>query len=94
MQGKEWIQEKEIGRGAFGIVTLWVHRATNDRIVIKQVNGQQRLDDETRRKWDNEIRLMNTMHHKNVVKGVPVPTEIKRLINNPVDLLGLEVRLF
>lgn len=153
MQGSGWRQEKEIGRGAFGIVTLWAHRTTNDRIVIKQVwiqelhirkfkfiffpylfdnicdikciiilnisntesksvvpaflnpqfhafslnltymqvNGQQRLDNDTRQKWDNEIRLMNTMQHKNIVKGKPVPDEIKRIVNNPVDLLGLEV---
>ena len=56
-----------------------------------QVNGQQRLDNDTRQKWDNEIRLMNTMQHKNIVKGKPVPDEIKRIVNNPVDLLGLEV---
>lgn len=91
MQGGEWRQEKEIGRGAFGIVTAWNNHVTNERIVIKQVNGQHRLDKDSLTKWLNEIRLMNTMQHKNIVKGKPVPEDIKKHINNPVDLLGLEI---
>ena len=57
-------------------------------MVIKQCKNV--LDEKNRRRWLEEINLMNTIKHQNLVSGRPVPIEIDHFINAPEKLLGLE----
>lgn len=57
-------------------------------MVIKQC--RQKLDARNRNRWLEEIHLMNTLQHKNLVAGRPIPKELEEAIITPEKLLGLE----
>jgi len=57
-------------------------------MVIKQCKNT--LDEKNRGRWLEEIHWMNTIKHKNVVGGLPIPIEIEQFIMAPEKLLGLE----
>ena len=57
-------------------------------MVIKQCKSA--LNERNRERWLEEIHLMNTIKHKNVVSGRTIPEEIDNFIRGPEKLLGLE----
>ncbi|XP_066933320.1 inhibitor of nuclear factor kappa-B kinase subunit beta-like [Clytia hemisphaerica] len=77
-----------MGSGGFGSVTAWINQTNGDKMVIKQCKSA--LNERNRERWLEEIHLMNTIKHKNVVSGRKVPEEIDKFIRGPEKLLGLE----
>lgn len=58
---------EEIGRGGFGVVLGGTHRALQRRVAIKQIPPQFADDDQIRRRFIDEARLMATIDHPHVV---------------------------
>lgn len=57
-------------------------------LVIKQC--KQKLDPRNKGRWQDEIQLMNSNKHINLVAGRPIPAEIENALRSPEPLLGLE----
>ncbi|XP_057297723.1 inhibitor of nuclear factor kappa-B kinase subunit alpha-like isoform X1 [Hydractinia symbiolongicarpus] len=84
----DWQYHREIGSGGFGLVTAWKNQITSEMLVIKQC--KQKLDPRNKGRWQDEIQLMNSNKHINLVAGRPIPTEIENALRSPEPLLGLE----
>ena len=56
--------------------------------MIKQC--RQPLDTRNRERWKEEIHLMKTNNHRNLVAGRDIPPEVADAIKAPEALLGLE----
>ncbi|XP_054261120.1 inhibitor of nuclear factor kappa-B kinase subunit alpha [Macrosteles quadrilineatus] len=80
-----WERDRVLGTGGFGIVTLWNNRKTEDKVAIKKCRwGVDSLMTATHReRWAREVDIMQRLSHSNVVRAIPVPS----------DLLGLASEL-
>lgn len=84
----QWKFDKKVGQGGFGQVLLWINQATGKKIVIKKCINL--LNKTQKKRWNDEVMLMNQIHHPNLVSGIVVPQEIITELNAPELLLGLE----
>lgn len=76
----DWIREKKLGSGGFGVVTQWRNQKTQQTVAIKKfhVLQQDRNDvtDKQCERWCNEVTLMtNTVRNDNIVRTVQVQPE-------------------
>jgi serine/threonine protein kinase len=59
---------KVLGRGAFGKVSLTVHRLSEEMIAIKSINKEYLTDDSSRQKVMKEVKILKRMRHTNIVQ--------------------------
>lgn len=58
---------KLLGRGAFGKVSLGMHKATNQLVAIKSINKEFLEEERSRRKVAKEVAILKKLQHKNIV---------------------------
>lgn len=58
---------EQVGRGGCGVVLFGQHRALDRPVAIKQIPPQFATDNEARRRFDAEARLMASIDHPHVV---------------------------
>ena len=58
---------KLLGRGAFGKVSLGMHKATNQLVAIKSINKEFLEEERSRRKVAKEVSILKKLQHKNIV---------------------------
>lgn len=75
----EWIKEKVLGAGGFGMVVLWRHLKSNQRIAIKQIRwaNDPSMTKKHRQRWTQEVDIMKRLNHPNVVSAVDLPEELE-----------------
>ncbi|KAK2158711.1 hypothetical protein LSH36_165g05037 [Paralvinella palmiformis] len=71
-----WLRQKVMGKGAFGSVTLWRNKETNDDLCIKQCHALE-LSSKHKEQWQKECTIMLKLRHPNVVQGLPTPPELE-----------------
>lgn len=59
---------KVLGRGAFGKVSLTVHRLSEEMVAIKSINKEYLTDDSSRQKVMKEVKILKKMRHKNIIQ--------------------------
>lgn len=64
---REYETGAEIGKGSFGKVHLWTHKATGHQYACKKMN-KLRMDTEDMVILDREILLLRELDHPNIVK--------------------------
>lgn len=57
-----------LGRGGFGKVNLGLHKLTRRLVAIKSINKRFLVDERSKRKIENETRLLKMMRHESVIK--------------------------
>jgi NUAK family SNF1-like kinase len=57
-----------LGKGAFGKVSLGLHRLTRRLVAIKAINMDFMKDESSKKKMSNEISILKSLRHPNVVK--------------------------
>ena len=71
---------KLIGKGAFGKVTLGMHKLTGKSVAIKTIEKQYMKDDFSRRKVFQEVYLLKKIKHSNVIRLLEVFESSKHLL--------------
>ncbi|CAH0554672.1 unnamed protein product [Brassicogethes aeneus] len=75
----DWRKISELGSGAFGIVSLWKHKQTNEYIAVKKCKFERKdsLTERQKQRWINEVDIMKTMNHPNIIAFKEIPPILK-----------------
>jgi serine/threonine protein kinase len=57
-----------LGKGAFGKVTLGLHRLTRKLVAIKSINMDFMKEESQKKKIMNEINILKSLRHPNNIK--------------------------
>ena len=71
---------KLIGKGAFGKVTLGIHKLTGKQVAIKTVEKAVMKDEYQRKKVMQEVFLLKKVRHSNVIRLLEVFESSKHLL--------------
>ncbi len=71
---------KLIGKGAFGKVTLGIHKLTGKYVAIKTIEKSYMKDDFSKRKVFQEVYLLKKIKHSNVIRLLEVFESSKHLL--------------
>lgn len=58
---------KLLGRGAFGKVSLGMHKVTNQLVAIKSINKEFLEEERSRRKVAREVAILKKLQHPNII---------------------------
>ncbi|KAK3696209.1 hypothetical protein RRG08_027652 [Elysia crispata] len=70
-----WICQRILGRGGFGVVSLWFNVETQENIAIKECQLHN-TSDKMRTWWNAEVDIMSKLEHDNLIRALPVPPEL------------------
>jgi serine/threonine protein kinase len=59
---------KMIGKGAFGKVTLGIHKLTGKYVAIKTIDKAYMNDDFSRKKVLREVYILKKIRHSNIIR--------------------------
>lgn len=59
---------KLIGKGAFGKVTLAIHKLTGRYVAIKAINKEYMQDSYSRQKVMQEVYILRKIRHSNIIR--------------------------
>ena len=71
---------KLVGKGAFGKVTLGVHKLTGKKVAIKTIEKSYMKDDFSRKKVLQEVYILKKIQHSNVIRLLEVFESSKHLL--------------
>ncbi|XP_060588083.1 inhibitor of nuclear factor kappa-B kinase subunit alpha-like [Ruditapes philippinarum] len=84
-----WSEERMLGSGGFGAVTLWKNEETDEKIALKRCRLQNEMTEKHKQRWILEIQIMQKLQHENVISAMDVPT-ILDVMPNELPLLAME----
>lgn len=58
---------KLLGRGAFGKVSLGMHKATNQLVAMKSINKEFLEEERSRKKVAREVAILKKLQHQNII---------------------------
>src|SRR5687768_9663568 len=70
INGKYKLENKKLGTGGFSVVYLGTNVLTNSQVAIKEISLLQKSlqEEDSLKKIESEIGLMQTLDHPNIVK--------------------------
>jgi serine/threonine protein kinase len=71
---------KVIGKGAFGIATLGIHKLTGKQVAIKTIKKSYIEDEYSRRKVFQEIFILKKIRHSNIIRLLEVFESQKHIL--------------
>ena len=71
---------KLVGKGAFGKVTLGIHKLTGKQVAIKTIEKAYMKDDFSRKKVLQEVYILKNIKHSNVIRLLEVFESPKHLL--------------
>lgn len=71
---------KLVGKGAFGKVTLGIHKLTGKQVAIKTIEKSYMKDDFSRKKVLQEVYILKNIKHSNVIRLLEVFESPKHLL--------------
>jgi len=71
---------KLIGKGAFGKVTLGIHKLTGRKVAIKTIDKSYMKDDFSKRKVFQEVYILKKIRHSNIIRLLEVFESPKHLL--------------
>jgi len=71
---------KLLGKGAFGKVTLCIHKLTGKKVAVKTIDKSYMKDDFSKRKVFQEIYILKKIRHSNIIRLLEVFESPKHML--------------
>nr|XP_026492945.1 inhibitor of nuclear factor kappa-B kinase subunit alpha [Vanessa tameamea] len=71
----DWIKDRVLGSGSFGIVVLWKHKNNEQKLAIKTCKWGDELTTKHRERWTKEVEMLQICNHPNIVATKELPPE-------------------
>lgn len=71
----DWVKDRVLGTGSFGIVVLWKHKNIDERLAIKTCKWGDELTARHRERWTKEVEMLQSWTHPNIVATKELPEE-------------------
>ncbi|XP_049767760.1 inhibitor of nuclear factor kappa-B kinase subunit alpha isoform X2 [Schistocerca cancellata] len=87
----DWLKQRVLGSGGFGVVTLWKNKQTGETIALKKCRSgtDSIMTPKHKERWTKEVEIMQRLSHPNVVKAIQVPWELS-ILRSELPLLCME----
>ncbi|GLH08496.1 Serine/threonine-protein kinase tricorner [Gryllus bimaculatus] len=88
---ENWVRQRVLGSGGFGVVTLWKHKHREEMIALKKCRSgtDNLLTPKHKERWSKEVEIMQRLSHPNVVKAIQVPSDLA-VLRSELPLLCME----
>ncbi|XP_063828809.1 inhibitor of nuclear factor kappa-B kinase subunit alpha [Ostrinia nubilalis] len=73
----DWIKDRVLGSGSFGVVVLWKHQKTQERLAIKTCKWGDELTEKHKERWTKEVEMLQNCQNPNIVGTKQLPPEFK-----------------
>ncbi|XP_014359884.2 inhibitor of nuclear factor kappa-B kinase subunit alpha [Papilio machaon] len=77
----DWVKDRILGSGSFGIVVLWKHKHTEEKLAMKTCKWGPELTAKHKERWTKEVEMLQCCNNPNIVGTKNLPPEF---------LVGLE----
>ena len=74
-----YILNKKLGQGTFGIVVLAIHEITGEKVAIKILEKEKIFKKGEKLRFERKIQIMKKMYHKNIVRLYNVIENFKEI---------------
>ena len=74
-----YILNKKLGQGTFGIVVLAIHEMTGEKVAIKILDKEKIFKNSEKIRFERKIQIMKKMYHKNIVRLYNVIENFKEI---------------
>ena len=74
-----YILNKKLGQGTFGIVVLAIHEITGEKVAIKILDKEKIFQNSEKSRFERKIQIMKKMFHKNIVQLYNVIENFKEI---------------
>lgn len=71
----DWIKDRVLGSGSFGVVVLWKHKRTDEKLAIKTCKWGDELTPKHRERWTKEVEMLQSCQNPNIVGTKELPPE-------------------
>lgn len=71
----DWIKDRVLGSGSFGVVVLWKHKRTDEKLAIKTCKWGDELTSKHKERWTKEVEMLESCRHPNIVGTKELPPE-------------------
>lgn len=71
----DWVKERVLGSGSFGVVMLWRHKDTAEKLAIKTCKWGDELTEKHKERWTTEVDMLKTCNNPNIVGTRELPSE-------------------
>lgn len=71
----DWIKDRVLGSGSFGVVVLWKHKRTDEKLAIKTCKWGDELTAKHKERWTKEVEMLQSCKNPNIVGTKELPPE-------------------
>ncbi|KOB70799.1 Inhibitor of nuclear factor kappa B kinase beta subunit [Operophtera brumata] len=71
----DWIKDRVLGSGSFGVVVLWKHKRTDEKLAIKTCKWGDELTAKHKERWSKEVEMLQSCQNPNIVGTKELPPE-------------------
>lgn len=71
----DWIKDRVLGSGSFGVVVLWKHKRTDEKLAVKVCKWADELTDKHKERWTKEVEMLQNCNNPNIVGTKELPQE-------------------
>lgn len=71
----DWVKDRVLGSGSFGVVVLWKHKRTDEKLAIKTCKWGDELTAKHKERWSKEVEMLQNCDNTNIVGTKELPNE-------------------
>ncbi|XP_063385383.1 inhibitor of nuclear factor kappa-B kinase subunit beta [Cydia fagiglandana] len=90
----DWTKDRVLGSGSFGVVVLWRHNRTDEKLAIKTCKWSDELTEKHRERWTKEVEMLQKSDNANIVSTKELPPEfvsgLERMNPSRLPILCME----
>lgn len=90
----DWVKDRVLGSGSFGVVVLWKHKRTDEKLAIKTCKWGDELTEKHKERWSKEVEMLQSCRNPNIVGTKELPPEfvvgLKRANPSGLPILCME----